>query len=443
MRERAKIGMAVSGVALVVVVGVVIVVTLREPRGRFVESSDVVIDRRTGLVWQRVASRARFDWREADAHCRALRIGGQPARLPTRDELRSLVDERRVAPVIDPALAGTEPVWYWTSTAFPGTTRFVWAIGFEHGGMHYLHRASRWPARCVGRAPSPDEPRPEERSTEVAIAPSLRANAIVRGAEVEDDRITLRVGLRDGSPVPATRSGQTVILGLPLSHRRTKHARDPAFRAEPGSVVRRRYTITSPPSSRDTLEVTVKLRPDGVLSPRLLTLREGDVLWMGTRYGATSLRDTFGDDDVVLVGSGVGIAHFIAYLRGDFECNGTRKVMLLHGATQPDELWYREELEALAARCRNFTYVPTLLRRPDVRNGDANVWSGRIGAIEDLWGGGVVGSLWGAPARPDRVHVAMCANLTLVDRMSALLERDGFRAMVRGARPDFSWCEVD
>lgn len=429
--------MAVSGAAIVLVVVAVAVVTMREPRGRFVESRETVIDRRTGLVWQRVAGRDRLTWRDAEARCKAIRLDGLEARLPTRDELRSLVDERRVAPVVDPVLEGTEPVWYWTSTPFPGTTRFVWGIGFEHGGMHYLHRELRWPVRCVGRERAREAARPDERSPDVPIAKSLRANAVVQSAERTDERITLRVALRDGSQLPATRSGQTVILGLPLSHRRSKHARDPAFGSEPGSIVRRRYTITSPPSERDALEVTIKMRDDGVLSPRLLTLREGDVLWMGTRYGTTSLPDTFADDDVVLVGSGVGIAHFIAYLRGDFECDAERRVMLLHGASRPDDLWYRNELEALARRCRNFTYVPTLLRAGT----EAGAWTGRTGAIEDLWGTGVVASTWGAPPRPDRVHVSMCANLVLVDRMSALLERDGFRAT--GARPDYSWCEVD
>lgn len=428
--------MAVSGILLVAAVGVVVVVTMREPRGRFVVSGDEVTDRRTGLVWQRVAGRERRDWRAADAYCRRVRIGGQSARLPTRDELRELTDERREPPVVDPVFGETAATWYWTSTPFPGTTRFVWGIGFEHGGMHYLHRDGRWPVRCVGRVAASEPARPEERSEPVTLVPSLRPNAVVQSAEVTEDRITLRVGLANGEPVPATRSGQTVVLGLPLSHRRTKHARDPLHRSEPGSVVRRRYTITSPPRERSALEVTVKLRPEGVLSPRLLTLREGDRLWMGTRYGATSLVETFANDDVVLVGTGVGVAHFMAYLRGDLQCGGTRRVVLLHGGTRSSDLWFRDELEALARRCANFTYVPTLVRPQD----EATAWSGRTGPIEDLWGTGVVTSLWGAAPRPDRVHVSMCATPALVDRMSALLERDGFRP---GPRADYSWCEVD
>lgn len=59
---------------------------------RWDDVGDVLTDRSTGLVWQRGATSGLF-WEEAVAHCDALSLGGRGDwRLPTIDELRSLVD---------------------------------------------------------------------------------------------------------------------------------------------------------------------------------------------------------------------------------------------------------------------------------------------------------------------------------------------------------------
>lgn len=88
---------------------------------RYLQTSDTVTDFASHLVWQRalqsVAS-AGVSWAEADAYCAGLSLGGFLSgwRLPTLNELISIVDTSRHSPSIDPEVFPNTPsVAFWTS----------------------------------------------------------------------------------------------------------------------------------------------------------------------------------------------------------------------------------------------------------------------------------------------------------------------------------------
>jgi hypothetical protein len=87
-----------------------------------------VLDRETGLVWERTPDGTRRTRRQATSACHNKEIGGRKGwRLPTISELASLVDPSRS----NPALPEGHPFinvkfgpglfrqWYWSSSAFP------------------------------------------------------------------------------------------------------------------------------------------------------------------------------------------------------------------------------------------------------------------------------------------------------------------------------------
>lgn len=108
--------------------------------------SGVVLDRVTGLMWQRDAS-APGAFADAEAGCAALELAGFcDWRLPTRIELVSLVDFTRSTPALD-AVFPTANGEFW-STSVVGNNR--WRIGTD--GATRVSSEAMAPtaiARCV------------------------------------------------------------------------------------------------------------------------------------------------------------------------------------------------------------------------------------------------------------------------------------------------------
>ena len=81
-------------------------------------NSEAVLDRETGLVWERVPSTFASNWFNSSFNCLNLNAGGRTGwRLPTIQELLSLVDRS----VVGPALPSGHPFTvlsgvYWSAT---------------------------------------------------------------------------------------------------------------------------------------------------------------------------------------------------------------------------------------------------------------------------------------------------------------------------------------
>jgi len=84
-----------------------------------------VLDKETGLVWQRSPSGNTFDWQAAWANCIAdVTTGGRRGwRLPTIEELASLLDPAQEDPPLPPGHPFTDldlNRTYWSITSNPG-----------------------------------------------------------------------------------------------------------------------------------------------------------------------------------------------------------------------------------------------------------------------------------------------------------------------------------
>jgi hypothetical protein len=122
----------------------------------YIVQADQVSDAVTHLIWQLKLSPSTYSERDAAAYCHGLMttIGGW--RVPTKDELLSIVDLSVPAPgpTIDAtAFPATPAACFWTSSPFnpssDGTTNSYWSIDFGHGSAVLTDVSMPCQVRCV------------------------------------------------------------------------------------------------------------------------------------------------------------------------------------------------------------------------------------------------------------------------------------------------------
>ena len=119
-----------------------------------------VRDSTTGLVWSvaYAAEGKRVNWAEAKKAAAATALfGATDWRLPSREELLSLVDNSRRNPAIDTdAFPNTKPNFHWSSSPLAGDSDLAWLVYFDGGDSNYFNvdnvafvRACRGPVAGV------------------------------------------------------------------------------------------------------------------------------------------------------------------------------------------------------------------------------------------------------------------------------------------------------
>jgi Protein of unknown function (DUF1566) len=106
---------------------------------RFVVQGNVVQDTTTGLMWTRKTIGKGLNWSAAKEACSKLREGGfEDWRLPTIQELLSLVDYSRTSPAIDTSAFECESNWYWSATPYSASpSDYAWYVAFRSGNSGY------------------------------------------------------------------------------------------------------------------------------------------------------------------------------------------------------------------------------------------------------------------------------------------------------------------
>ncbi len=201
--------------------------------------------------------------------------------------------------------------------------------------------------------------------------------------------------------------GQYVAIGL-----------NNEAKPELGSV-RRSMSLCSAPEQREAYEFYIRFvkhpESDNPLTHLLWRMADGDRIFMTRKpVGVFTIKDTVGDGDprtCIFVAAGTGLAPFVSMVRSDVLRDPKAdlgRYVLLHGASYPDDLCYREELERYA-RDNGLHYYRTISRPKE-----APGWTGDTGRVEDyfkperlveleqrigLGAGGL---------RPDRTAVLIC-----------------------------------
>lgn len=217
--------------------------------------------------------------------------------------------------------------------------------------------------------------------------------------------------------------GQYMVLGL-----------NNEAKPELGSV-RRPMSIASSPQQTDTIDFYIRYvahpESDNPLTHLLWAAKSGDRIYARVRpTGHFTVRHCVGESDdrlKVFVAAGTGLAPFLSQVESEVALDPGVSLAgsaILHGASYPNELGYRERLEQLA-RDNWLRYLPTISRPKQ-----APQWSGDSGRVEDFFRPQRLEALEAALGLdagqfcPERVAVFICGlNGTIATTIERLLPR--------------------
>ncbi len=114
-------------------------------------------DERTGLIWEIKNSAnkdKKYNWEDAQSvfikKLNTERFGGfSDWRLPTKDELRSIVDRKNDDPAINTEYFPNTTLWYWSSTTSEFNTSYAWVVYFSYGNDNYYVKTDSSYVRAV------------------------------------------------------------------------------------------------------------------------------------------------------------------------------------------------------------------------------------------------------------------------------------------------------
>lgn len=114
------------------------------------------LDTTTGLTWsvKQVSDPdgdGEITFEAAETECSKLELAGKADwRMPTREELQTILDLSKYRPAIDgDAFPGTASDWYWTSTPCAWSSDRAWIVYFDGGVVSGNNRGSGAFVRAV------------------------------------------------------------------------------------------------------------------------------------------------------------------------------------------------------------------------------------------------------------------------------------------------------
>lgn len=151
----------IAGVVLMLAGPTAVFADAADSRYQLMEEGAVVFDSETGLYWARCSvgqqmvddfcsGRAnRYTWDQANALDSELPGNGE-WRLPTVEELQTLVEYRVFNPAIDPEVfPNTPPSNFWSSWEAASDAFYAWTVHFANGFSNWRHKRQRFEVRLV------------------------------------------------------------------------------------------------------------------------------------------------------------------------------------------------------------------------------------------------------------------------------------------------------
>lgn len=141
-----------------------------------------------------------------------------------------------------------------------------------------------------------------------------------------------------------------------------------------GKIVRRAYSIASPPSTNNHIDLCIKRVEDGLITSWFWTFRGGEQLRIHGAFGKFVLPEET-NSDLVFVATGTGIAPLRSMIQDLLRKGSQRKIALIFGVRFENAIPYHEEWLALKEKHPNFDYIPTISR-------PSPEWKGESGYVQ-------------------------------------------------------------
>ncbi|MGQ0667509.1 MAG: FAD-binding oxidoreductase [Nitrospiraceae bacterium] len=182
-----------------------------------------------------------------------------------------------------------------------------------------------------------------------------------------------------------------------------------------GRLVTRPYSIASSPSRPGVITLLFNLVSGGPGSTYLFSVKQGEETRFKGPAGHFYLREDPGRE-LLFVATGTGIAPIWSMLLANAEHADPRPATLFWGLRSQRDLYYQEELAALARKTPKMTALLTL-SRPDPG------WSGETGRVLQL--------IEKRISSAKNLAVYLCGNSAMIADATSLLQKKGLCPIYR------------
>lgn len=136
------------------------------------------------------------------------------------------------------------------------------------------------------------------------------------------------------------------------------------------------YSIASSPLHKSSIQLSIKLVPEGKATPHLWNKKEGDEISIKGAFGLFNL-DKSKKEKLVFIGTGTGIAPLRSMIQHLlYEEKTQKEITLIFGCRHEEDMLFREEFEKFEMENPNFKYVKVV-------SGPTENWGGRQGHVQD------------------------------------------------------------
>ncbi|MDC9728001.1 MAG: FAD-binding oxidoreductase [Methyloprofundus sp.] len=123
----------------------------------------------------------------------------------------------------------------------------------------------------------------------------------------------------------------------------------------------RSYSIANTPQESGILEFHIRALADGQFSSWLHNeIKIGDTIAVSEPQGHCFYIPERADEELVLIGTGTGLAPLVGILHDALENGHTGEITLFHGSSVLEDLYRVNEMRALAEKHTNFSYFPCI-----------------------------------------------------------------------------------